>query len=97
MLIALQSIANIPFSKFQKNDHVIANLSINRLLNSILLQTAKQGQQVIKISGPGLYYTFQRKEIHITSYSYVATVSFSNTSDVSGARTNGENRTDVQH
>ena len=68
-------------------------------MNSILLQTAKQGQQVIKISGPAFYYTFQRKEIHIytTSYSYVATASFSSTSDVLGARTNRENWTDVQH
>ena len=74
-----------------------ANWSMNRLMNSItLLQTAKQGQQVIKISGPGLYCTFQRKEIYTTRYSYVAIASFSSTSDVLGARTNGENRTDVQ-
>ena len=66
-------------------------------MNSILLQTAKQGQQVIKISGPGFYYTFQRKEIHIISYSYVATADFSSTLVVLRARTNGENRTDVQH
>ena len=76
MLIALQSIANIPFSNFQKNDHVINQFILNRLLNSILLQTAKQGQQVIKISGPGFHYTFQRKEIHIYIQLAIATRSY---------------------
>ena len=74
-----------------------ANRSMNRLMNSILLKTAKQGQQVIKISGPGLYCIIQRKEIHTTSYSYVTTTSFTSTSDVLGARTNGENWKDMQH